>query len=67
MKESVIQQDNVNLLMEATRAAQVLVPGSRIEHLLAQEPGQGSDRTAGTHKRGTERAGKRAEKWNNEE
>lgn len=37
MKESVIQQDNVNLVMEATRAAQVLLPGSRIEQLRSKE------------------------------
>lgn len=33
--------------MEATRAAQVFVPGSRIEHRPAKEQTQGSVRTAG--------------------
>lgn len=42
-----IQQDNVNLLMEATRATQALVPCSRIEHQLAQEPTQSCVRTSG--------------------
>lgn len=37
MKESVIQQDNADLLMEATRAAQVWLPGSWIEQFKESE------------------------------
>lgn len=61
-KESVIQWDNVNLLTEATRATQALVPCSRIEHPTAQEPTQTCVRTSGDSWHSQEEDGARISK-----
>lgn len=50
-----IHQDNVNFLTEATRVAQVLVPGIWIEHQPAQATIQVSTRTAGDSGRSLDR------------